>query len=252
MVLRINYKKFNSWPNSFIFLFVLGLLSTNLSAQTSGSLQIISLPGYKVYFDQQYVGTTNEEQDGLFIKILDVGDHDISIEKDGYNSESKRVRIRLNRITEVKFEPLGKKEESTLKTEKTPPPNSDISRPLDCMIYNGIYQGFVEYTNEYVYLDIAILRGAGGAILVQMIFDDSKDFQKMKADFGDKWLKSGYKGMFNIEFGKYVCPNFIHTGNSDKSIYLENGIFQNNGQQFYCRLVIDGRQFNLKFDFKNY
>jgi hypothetical protein len=68
----------------------------------AGGLHLSSSPGLRVYVDNQFVGLTTDEQAGLRIPALPVGEHRVRVEKAGFHSKRFVVVIQAGTDLELK------------------------------------------------------------------------------------------------------------------------------------------------------
>lgn len=72
------------------------------SAVGTGDLQITAQPGLRVYLDNEdnFVGKTNEEDDGLYLEELSAGLHTVIIKKTGFIEGRFTIEIKAGRAVE--------------------------------------------------------------------------------------------------------------------------------------------------------
>jgi len=75
-------------------------------AEETGDLQVTCWPGHRVYVDSVFAGLTDEAQDGLYLKALAAGEHEIRVEKLGREPASYTVLIPAGGVIELQVGPL--------------------------------------------------------------------------------------------------------------------------------------------------
>ncbi len=75
-------------------------------ASQTGDLQVYSTDGLRVYIDGGGIGTTNTDDEGLYVSDLAQGDHLLKVSKKGYQPKTYNISIRPNRTTGIHIEYL--------------------------------------------------------------------------------------------------------------------------------------------------
>ncbi|GAI74739.1 unnamed protein product, partial [marine sediment metagenome] len=77
--------------------------SVSQTAEAVGDLQITADPGLRVYLDEEdnFVGKTNEYDDGLYLEGLPVGSHAVIIKKSGFLPGRFMIEIKSGRTIEL-------------------------------------------------------------------------------------------------------------------------------------------------------
>lgn len=70
-------------------LFVIGVATAALA----GDVQIFCEPGLRVYLDEEFLGTSSEKEDGLFLIDVPIGLHTIRIEKGGFVPQNIQIEV---------------------------------------------------------------------------------------------------------------------------------------------------------------
>jgi hypothetical protein len=76
------------------------------AADEVGALQVTCRPGHRVYLDGEFVGLTTVEQDGLHVKAIAPGRHEIRIEKLDLKPRTLTVTVRSGHAVEVRVPDL--------------------------------------------------------------------------------------------------------------------------------------------------
>jgi hypothetical protein len=100
-------------------------------ADEAGALQVTCRPGHRVYLDGEFVGLTAAEQDGLHLKAVAAGPHEIRVEKLGFKPRTLPVTVLVGRAVEVRvsdLEPETPNEPASAPTE-TPASASSAAAP---------------------------------------------------------------------------------------------------------------------------
>ncbi len=90
------------------------------AADGTGALQVTCRPGHRVYLDGEFVGLTTVEQDGLHVKAVAPGRHEVRIEKLGLKPRILTVTVVGGRAVEVRVPSL----EPEVAAEPTPAPTA--------------------------------------------------------------------------------------------------------------------------------
>jgi len=89
-----------------------------VAADDTGALQVTCRPGHRVYLDGEFIGLTAAEQDGLHLKAVAPGRHEIRVEKLGLKPRTLSVTVISGRAVEVRVPDL----EPETAEEPTPAP----------------------------------------------------------------------------------------------------------------------------------
>jgi PEGA domain/Putative MetA-pathway of phenol degradation len=86
----------------FVLMIVLAMAESGLGDPLpTGNLHVSSSPGLRVYVDNKFVGLTTADQAGLQLPALPAGEHQIRVEKAGY--QSKRFVVVIQAGTDVEL-----------------------------------------------------------------------------------------------------------------------------------------------------
>lgn len=79
----------------------------NLSAQTGSCfIEVISASGIEVYLDNKYVGTTNSNDNGLFIQNINSGSHALKFVKEGFQPQRDAITLKQNQVLPYRVKPF--------------------------------------------------------------------------------------------------------------------------------------------------
>ncbi len=134
----------------FIFISIIPLSM----AQDTGDLQVTSKPGIRIYIDNTFAGITKDAEDGLYIEDIEVGQHEIRAEKEGFVTKRFAVTIESGKAVEIKIgdlvpKPTIRQEDRPDKAEMgkiivTSVPNECEIAFLDEIIKKDKYQVIIE------------------------------------------------------------------------------------------------------------
>ena len=106
---------------------VLVVAAAAAAAEVTGALQVTCRPGHRVYLDGEFVGLTTAEQDGLHLKAVVPGAHEVRVEKLERKPRTLTVTVIAERAVEVRvpdLEPENAEEPTPAATaapQATPP-----------------------------------------------------------------------------------------------------------------------------------
>ena len=81
-----------------LLLLLLSFMCLFVFAQGVGYIQIKCEPGAIVFLDNNFVGNTSLEQVGLILQDVPAGSHEIKIVKEGFESQSVKIYLKINEI----------------------------------------------------------------------------------------------------------------------------------------------------------
>jgi hypothetical protein len=96
----------------------------------TGNLHVSSSPGLRVYVDNKFVGLTTAEQAGLRLPALLAGDHQVRVEKAGYQSKRFAVVIQPGTVIEVNVGKLDVRRRIRRKPREEPVDMTVSSPPM--------------------------------------------------------------------------------------------------------------------------
>jgi hypothetical protein len=100
-------------------LLLLVALAGLAGAQETGALQVTCRPGVRVYLDGDFVGLTTADEDGLYLRGVAAGGHEVRLEKLGFEPMELEVEVRPGRATELR---VGDLTPAGAATGAAPPP----------------------------------------------------------------------------------------------------------------------------------
>jgi formylglycine-generating enzyme required for sulfatase activity len=109
-------------------------------AENTGDLQITCKPGIRIYLDNTFTGATNSEEDGLYLKNIEAGQHEIRAEKEGFVTKTFVVTIEAGKAVELKIgelipKPTIRQEDKEDKTEIQVGKIIITSIPIKCKVW---------------------------------------------------------------------------------------------------------------------
>ena len=91
-------------------IFFLLLFMVPVTAAAKGDLQINCIPGIKIFVDSKYMGTSNQDEQGLFVEGLKDGPHYLKASRRGSAFKLKKFFIKPGRLNEVRLYFIKRKE----------------------------------------------------------------------------------------------------------------------------------------------
>jgi hypothetical protein len=84
------------------------LLMSVAVVSSAGDIQISCEPGFQIYLDDKFKGTSNALEDGLFLASVPPGAHTIRVEKEGFQPKNIRIEV-SDRPVEVRVGKLSRR-----------------------------------------------------------------------------------------------------------------------------------------------
>ncbi len=138
-------------------LLLLGLLIPAAALAQSGDIQITSEPRVRIFIDDEFMGVTNETDNGLFVEGLSPGPHILEAIKSGHPPFVQEVSVPDGSVMEVKLDFRGPEQKEPRPAPLAQPPRTDVatfilsSEPLGAKVYiNGQYKGDADIVVENV------------------------------------------------------------------------------------------------------
>jgi hypothetical protein len=115
---------------------MIAFLISAASLSFAGDIQIFCEPGLSIYLDDNFMGTSNKKQDGLFLMDVRKGTHTIRVDKDGFVPQSLQVEVSDFPI-EVRVGQLEPEPAARVESEATPTP---VKKPVGNVIVTSAPQ----------------------------------------------------------------------------------------------------------------
>ena len=90
-----------------VFVVILIFTALSLFSQENNSfIEVICEPDVKVYLDNDFVGITNENENGLFIQKISAGNHSLRFEKENFLSQVEIITIEKGQVLSFRVKPF--------------------------------------------------------------------------------------------------------------------------------------------------
>lgn len=93
--------KIRTWLQLILITFLFSTINLYAQENGNGGLLLVAEPGFRIYLNEEFIGFTTTEQNGILIKDLKPGNYQLKATKRTYTDFELIAKVISNEITEI-------------------------------------------------------------------------------------------------------------------------------------------------------